>query len=116
MTLDITLVQACAPSQVQEWRLQVPAGTTLGQALQLAFGPAGALRAAAPADTADAADTTEAWLQAAAAGEVGVWGRVEPASTPLHDGDRIERYRALRVDPKTARRERYRKRAKPQAR
>ena len=110
MTLDITLVQACAPSQVQEWRLQVPAGTTLGQALQLAFGPAGALRVAAPADTADA------WLQAAAAGEVGVWGRVEPASTPLHDGDRIERYRALRVDPKTARRERYRKRAKPQAR
>ncbi|MCM2478217.1 RnfH family protein [Serpentinimonas maccroryi] len=110
MTLDITLVQACAPSQVQEWRLQVPAGTTLGQALQLAFGPAGALRSTTPADTADA------WLQAAAAGEVGVWGRVEPASTPLHDGDRIERYRALRVDPKTARRERYRKRAKPQAR
>jgi len=110
MTLELTLLHACAPSKVQEWRLQVPAGTTLGQALQLAFGPAGALRAAAPAGTA------EAWLQAAAAGEVGVWGRVEPASTPLHDGDRIERYRALRVDPKTARRERYRKRAQPQAR
>ena len=40
---------------------------------------------------------------------VGVWGRKATASQHLCDGDRIELYRPLRVDPKVARRERYRK-------
>jgi len=38
---------------------------------------------------------------------VGVWGRVATdRSTPLADGDRVELYRPLRVDPMVARRER----------
>lgn len=38
----------------------------------------------------------------------GIWGRVREASAPLRDGDRVEIYRALQVDPKEARRLRYR--------
>jgi hypothetical protein len=44
--------------------------------------------------------------------EAGVWGRKLPPETPLREGDRVELYRPLRVDPKEARRLRY-KRGKP---
>jgi putative ubiquitin-RnfH superfamily antitoxin RatB of RatAB toxin-antitoxin module len=40
----------------------------------------------------------------------GVWGRVQAADAPLREGDRVEVYRVLRVDPKEARRQRYRQR------
>ena len=39
---------------------------------------------------------------------VGIWGRVKPLSEPLRDRDRVEIYRPLTVDPKEARRLRYR--------
>jgi uncharacterized protein len=38
---------------------------------------------------------------------VGVWNKVKALDTPLRDGDRVEVYRALTVDPKEARRLRY---------
>ena len=41
--------------------------------------------------------------------KVGVWGRVAPLSQVLREGDRVEVYRPLTVDPKEARRQRYRK-------
>lgn len=37
---------------------------------------------------------------------VGVWSRTVGRGTPLRDGDRVELYRALQVDPKEARRRR----------
>jgi putative ubiquitin-RnfH superfamily antitoxin RatB of RatAB toxin-antitoxin module len=40
----------------------------------------------------------------------GIWGRPQPADATLRDRDRVEIYRALRVDPKEARRLRYRQR------
>lgn len=36
----------------------------------------------------------------------GVWGRAQPLDHPLRDGDRVEVWRPLKVDPKEARRER----------
>jgi putative ubiquitin-RnfH superfamily antitoxin RatB of RatAB toxin-antitoxin module len=39
----------------------------------------------------------------------GVWGRVQPPTHILRDGDRVEIYRPLVVDPKTARRLRFQK-------
>ena len=39
---------------------------------------------------------------------LGVFGKVVPISTPLHDGDRVEIYRPLAIDPKEARRQRAR--------
>jgi len=41
--------------------------------------------------------------------KVGIWGRVMPLDTVLRDRDRIEIYRPLTVDPKEARRLRYRR-------
>jgi putative ubiquitin-RnfH superfamily antitoxin RatB of RatAB toxin-antitoxin module len=38
----------------------------------------------------------------------GIWGRRCPLAAVLRDGDRVEIYRPLRVDPKEARRQRYR--------
>jgi putative ubiquitin-RnfH superfamily antitoxin RatB of RatAB toxin-antitoxin module len=43
--------------------------------------------------------------------EAGVWGRKQPLDAALRNLDRVELYRPLRVDPKEARRLRY-KRAK----
>ena len=36
----------------------------------------------------------------------GIWGRVVPRNRQLRDGDRVELYRPLRLDPRDARRER----------
>lgn len=40
---------------------------------------------------------------------IGIWGRIQDAATRLRDRDRVELYRALTVDPKEARRQRYRR-------
>lgn len=37
----------------------------------------------------------------------GIWGRRQAPDTLLREGDRVEVYRPLRVDPKVARRERF---------
>ncbi len=39
--------------------------------------------------------------------QVGVWSRVVTLDTPLRERDRVEIYRPLKVDPKEARRQRY---------
>jgi putative ubiquitin-RnfH superfamily antitoxin RatB of RatAB toxin-antitoxin module len=39
---------------------------------------------------------------------LGVFGRVVPADHPLQDGDRVEIYRPLKMDPRAARRARAR--------
>ncbi len=39
----------------------------------------------------------------------GIWGRVQPDDRLLRERDRVEIYRPLQVDPKEARRLRYRK-------
>ena len=40
---------------------------------------------------------------------VGIWGKVREMATVLRDRDRVEIYRGLLVDPKEARRQRYRR-------
>jgi len=46
----------------------------------------------------------------------GIWGRARDLATPLRDRDRVEVYRPLVVDPKEARRLRYRRQGKVTAR
>jgi putative ubiquitin-RnfH superfamily antitoxin RatB of RatAB toxin-antitoxin module len=41
--------------------------------------------------------------------ETGIWGRRQPADATLREHDRVELYRPLRVDPKEARRLRYKR-------
>jgi putative ubiquitin-RnfH superfamily antitoxin RatB of RatAB toxin-antitoxin module len=38
--------------------------------------------------------------------QAGVWGKVRSRDFPLREGDRVEIYRVLKVDPKDARRSR----------
>lgn len=87
--MDIVLVFAPTAREVHELRLNVPEGTTLKEALRLA-----------------------GWLERfPAIGQapmaLGIWGRKASATTLLRQGDRVEMYRELRVDPKVARRERF---------
>ena len=75
--------------EVRELALQLPAGSRLVDALRES-----ALLAGLPDAEVDALQT-------------GIWGRKLPPDHVLRDGDRVELYRALRVDPKVARRERF---------
>ena len=89
--LHVTVCWSPAPREVLEWPLELADGATVADAVR-ASGFAAAAQAPEPAE-----------------GELGVWGRRCTPQQPVRDGDRIEIYRPLRVDPKVARRERFRK-------
>jgi uncharacterized protein len=86
--IRVSVLFSPSAREVREWVLDLHGGTTVLQALQAS----GLAR--------------EFDLRSA---PVGVWGRKARLSQPLRDGDRIEVYRPLTVDPKVARRERFRK-------
>ncbi len=120
--VKLTLVYSSAARQVREIALELPPGSTLEQALELAqrqwlVGCQQAAKGPGAAGADAACGQGHDWPAAAvAAAEFGLWGRPAAAATVLHDGDRIEIYRPLLVDPKVARRERYRQRSnKPPA-
>jgi len=91
-TLRIELVWSPRPGCVVSERLALSAGSTVEQALS-----------ASPRFCADRAE-----LEAGEGLCVGVWGRLQPLDAALRDGDRVEVFRPLTVDPKEARRLRYR--------
>lgn len=94
-TLSITVCFSPAPRQVCELALQMPAGSTLEQAVALAV-----QQPAWP----------EGWGEKQChALQPSLWGRQVGWHTALRDGDRMELCRDLRVDPKVARRERFNK-------
>ena len=80
-----------APRQVDKIQLELPPGSRVADALRLS----GLLE--------------RHGLGAADALNVGIWGKARPLDTPVREADRIEIYRGLKVDPKEARRQRYRK-------
>lgn len=89
--LAVEVVYAAAPHDVRHVSLQLRAGSTLGDALR-----ASRLLDGMPAAQADAL-------------QPGIWGRAAALDTLLRDGDRVELTRGLLVDPKEARRQRYRR-------
>ncbi len=80
-----------APREVHEWPVTLKPGSTVLHALQ-----ACGLQAAFP----------DLDLHSAV---VGIWGRHVRLERQVRECDRIEIYRPLKVDPKLARRERFRK-------
>lgn len=88
--IRVTVLYSPAPRVTQEWQLVLAAGATVLQALE-----ASGLHAAYPG-----ADLRRA--------VVGVWGRKARLDQVLRERDRVEIYRPLKVDPKLARRERFR--------
>lgn len=95
--LSITVAYAPAPREVVQVTLQLPQGATLADAVQAS----GLCQRFADIDMAH--------------GSVGVWGRKAPPDHPLREGDRVEIWRPLTVDPKLARRERYKSQGAGQA-
>jgi putative ubiquitin-RnfH superfamily antitoxin RatB of RatAB toxin-antitoxin module len=88
--LRVTVLYSPAPRLVLEWHVSVAAGACVLEVLQ-----ASGLAAEAPdLDPRQAA--------------VSIWGRSVGQQERVRDGDRIEILRALRVNPKVARRERFR--------
>lgn len=86
----MTVAYSPAPQQVDHVRLSLPAGATLIDAL-LASG----LIERHPEIKPDEV-------------KLGVWGKRKQPGDSLREGDRVEVYRPLKVDPKEARRQRYR--------
>lgn len=86
-TLQVEIVYAL-PQQQTLLSLTVPAGTTVAEAIKAS----GIEQRHSEIDLAQCA--------------LGVFGRLAEAGQPLVDGDRVEIYRPLQVDPKTARRAR----------
>lgn len=88
-TIAVTLVYSAKPRHLIEIGVQLEEGSTVEQAL-LASGLAAQFPELASADTS-----------------VGVWGKKMLLSHVVRALDRVEVYRALTVDPKVARRERF---------
>lgn len=85
---SITVEVACALPQRQFLRvLRLPAGSTVAAAI-------------AAAGVMEACGLDPARLDA------GIWSRRTALDAVLADGDRVELYRPLRIDPKEARRQR----------
>lgn len=88
--LRVEVVRSPGPDTVQRVELQLPPGASVRDALR----------------------ATGWWDDEAIPGldgQVGVWGRLQPLDRALRDRDRVEFYRSLTVDPKEARRLRYRR-------
>jgi len=86
--LQIELVWSPAKGDVRRLEFLVPAGCTIEQALR-------------------ACPEFAQQIPLLAQLRIGVWGRLQGLDTVLRARDRIEVYRALTVDPKEARRQRY---------
>lgn len=89
--IAVVVAYSPAPREVDQVRLSLPADATVGDALQAS----GVLARHPEIDLGRH--------------KLGVWGKLRAPGDPLRDGDRVELYRPLKVDPKEARRQRYRK-------
>lgn len=85
----IRVAVACSPreGEASEVAAELPAASTVADAIRASGVVDLQLGGAFPADEA-----------------IGVWGKAATVDTPLVDGDRVELYRPLAVDPKEARR------------
>lgn len=84
-TIRVVVAHSPGPGQVLTSAVELAPGATVRDALRLA-----------------GMNTDEAL-------SVGIWGRVCTPDAPLREGDRVEVYRPLTVDPKEARRLRYKR-------
>lgn len=89
--LHITLCFSARAGLVHEHALQLPEGTSVQQAFE----------AASRLGLPDFPSEKQALEM------IGIWGKLSKPEQVLRDGDRLECYRPLTVDPKVARRERF---------
>jgi len=87
--IEVLVSYGAAPHQVDLVNVPLATGATVRDAIEAS----GVLRRYPEIDLAQA--------------KIGVWGKVRQPGDPVRDGDRVEIYRPLKVDPKEARRQRY---------
>lgn len=92
--MKITLVYSPKARDVREWTLEVPQGHSLEDAVN---------------ESGIYVDFPDLKMLIQNQNMLGIWGRGALPDQILQENDRIEIYRELRVDPKTARRERFNK-------
>lgn len=100
--LSVVLCWSLGPRHVHEMALQVPAGSTVQNVLEQ--GVAQCLQ--------DNASIDRASLSSLQFQQPGIWGKKVPRTQVVQAGDRIEFYRPLQVDPKVARRQRFKRQGK----
>ncbi|SEK30383.1 hypothetical protein SAMN05216359_101357 [Roseateles sp. YR242] len=85
-SLTVELLWSPMPGEWRQLKVELPQGSTVVEALRASH-----------------------WFEEPQlpALKTGIWGKLRPLDTPLRDGDRVEVYRPLTVDPKEARRQRY---------
>jgi len=88
--ITVVVAYSPAPQQVDQVRLSLPAGSTVLDALHES-------RLIERHPDVDPAQV-----------KLGIWGKLRQPGDTLREGDRVEVYRPLKVDPKEARRQRYR--------
>lgn len=89
--MKVSLVYSPAPRMVREWVMDVPSGTRALWVLE-------------------SSGVFEAFPNLQEEGvRLGMWGKRVDASYLLQPDDRLEIYRCLLVDPKVARRERFKR-------
>jgi putative ubiquitin-RnfH superfamily antitoxin RatB of RatAB toxin-antitoxin module len=101
-TIQVTLCWSLGPRHVQEHSLQVPEGSTVKAALDLAMS-----QWCQSQPSADATTLSSLQFQ-----QAGIWGHKASWMQVVKAGDRIELYRPLKVDPKVARRQRFKRQGK----
>lgn len=88
--LQVEVVYCPGPGRIETCTLQLPAGALLSDAL-------------------NASGLLQRHGLALEGLKAGIWSRVHELTAPLRDRDRVEIYRPLLVDPKEARRLRYKR-------
>ncbi len=93
-TISVVVAHSPSTGRVEWSTVELPVGSTIQDAL----------RQASLTEQPIAVNGDDA-----GALSVGIWGRISTLDARLRDGDRVELYRALTVDPKEARRLRYKR-------
>lgn len=102
--IEVSLCWSLSPRHVQEMSLQVPEGSTVEAVLKLGM----AQWQQSPVHSqVDAAALLSLPFQ-----QPGIWGRKTTWGYSVQAGDRVELYRPLLVDPKVARRQRFKRQGK----
>jgi putative ubiquitin-RnfH superfamily antitoxin RatB of RatAB toxin-antitoxin module len=97
--LEVVFCWSLKARQVHEYTVNVPAGSTVQSATAHWMG-------------LGLSDIPSEDLSRLPFLQPGIWGRKVAWTHPLRSGDRIEFYRELKVDPKVARRQRFKRQGK----
>jgi putative ubiquitin-RnfH superfamily antitoxin RatB of RatAB toxin-antitoxin module len=100
--IGVTLCWSMVARHVREMSLQVPVGSTVQDVL--ALGVASCLQDESSSDSPS--------LSSLQFQQPGIWGKKVPWTQVVQLDDRVELYRPLKVDPKVARRQRFKRQGK----